>query len=304
MIAVTGANGYVGGRIVADLRARGLDPIALVRRPAPGDAHARRYALAQPLDRAALDGVETVIHAAYDLSVRGELVRAVNYDGSLPLLDGLAARGGRAVLISSLSAFEGAPSLYGQTKLELERAVLARGGCVLRPGLVFGTHAAGLFGAMLESLSSSGLAPLVGGGWQRLFVTHDLALCKLVAETTAGRVSATGPVFAAHEVPTTLRAIAREIAAARGRRLRVIPVPSPLAYLGLRSLELTGLRLPFRSDSVRSLQSPIPLDQVAALERTTVEFPPLRPELWARTLDDAQPTAESSSRGASSTVGV
>src|SRR5450755_2560942 len=122
MIAVTGANGYVGGRILAHLRAQGIEAVALVRSPAPGDAGERRYALAEPLAESALDGVRTVIHAAYDLSRRGDEARAVNFSGSLPLLDGVAANSGRVVLISSLSAFEGARSQYGRTKLELERA--------------------------------------------------------------------------------------------------------------------------------------------------------------------------------------
>jgi nucleoside-diphosphate-sugar epimerase len=283
MIAVTGANGYVGGRIISRLRADGIDAIALVRRPAPGEQRARRYALGEPLDHSLLDGVETVVHAAYDLSQRGQDVQRVNFGGSLPLLDDLAARGGRVVLISSLSAFAGARSQYGQTKLALERAVLERGGVVLRPGLVFGagrSSPGGLFGAMVAALSRHSLVPLVGGGWQRLFLTHDEHLCELVLEIVSGRVEPDRPLFAAHEVPTTLRTIAVEIARSSGRRLTVIPLPTPLAYLGLRAAELAGILLPFRSDSLRSLVTTIPLDQVAALARGPIEFPPLTPELW------------------------
>jgi nucleoside-diphosphate-sugar epimerase len=280
MIAVTGASGYVGGRILTHLRAQGLETVALVRRPAPGDQGARRYALDTPLEDSVLDGVEMVVHAAYDLSQQGGGIRAVNFSGSLPLLDGLAARGGRVLLISSLSAFEGARSQYGRTKLELERAVLERDGVVLRPGLVFGAHASGLFGAMSGALSTRALVPLIGGGSQRLFVTHDEHLCELVAAIAGGRVQADRPLFAAHEVPTTLRAIAAQIARAHGRGLRAIPLPPGLVQAGLRLAEIAGLGLPFRSDSLRSLQHPIPLDQVSALARSAVQFPALAPELW------------------------
>lgn len=281
MIGVTGASGYVGGRILSCLRTEGIDAIALVRRPAPGEERARRYALDTPLeDSGVLDGLQTVIHAAYDLSQRGEDIRAVNVSGSLPLLDGLAARGGRVVLISSLAAFEGARSLYGRAKLELERAVLEREGIVLRPGLVFGARAGGLFGAMAAALSRRALVPLIGGGRQRLFVTHDERLCKLVFEIVSGGVQPNGPLFAAHETPTTLRAIAEQIAGAYDRRFTAIPLPTALVNLGLRSAEISGVGLPFRSDSVRSLVNPIPLDQVAALARAPVEFPPLTPDLW------------------------
>src|SRR5436190_1222713 len=84
-----------------------------------------------------------------------------------------SARGRRVVLVSSLAAFEGARSLYGRAKLELERAVLARGGVVLRPGVVFGVDAGGLFGSLARVIGRRPLVPLAGGGWQRLFVTHD-----------------------------------------------------------------------------------------------------------------------------------
>jgi nucleoside-diphosphate-sugar epimerase len=286
MIAVTGANGYVGGRVIAHLRATGGEAIALVRRPQAGGAAshigqpARRYALAQPLEPSVLDGIETVVHAAWDLSKRGAEIRAVNVCGSLPLLDELAARGGRAVLISSLAAFAGARSRYGQAKLELERAVLERGGVVLRPGLIFGADAGGLFGAMVASIYRHRFAPLLGGGWQRLFVTHDERLCELLDAIVAGGFGPQGPVFAAHELPTTLRAIAVALAEAHGRRLTVIPLPQRLAYLGLRTAETAGLSLPYRSDSLLSLANPIPLDQIAALERGPVEFPPLTEDLW------------------------
>jgi nucleoside-diphosphate-sugar epimerase len=296
MVGVTGANGYVGSRILEHLRAAGIETVALVRRPAPGETGARRYALGEPPGPGTLEGIDWVVHAAYDLSARGERSRAVNHEGSLPLLDALAQRGGRAILISSLAAFEGARSEYGQTKLALEREALRRGGVVLRAGVVFGTHAGGMFGALVQSVARGADAagadaagarggrvpvPLVGGGWQRLFVTHDKSLCELVEAVLAGHFGAAKPVFAAHEVPTTLREIAAQIAGAQGKRLRAIPLPAAPVYLALRMAELAGLRLSFRSDSVRSLANPIPLDQVAALERSRVVFPALEPSLWA-----------------------
>jgi nucleoside-diphosphate-sugar epimerase len=281
MIGVTGANGYVGGRILDHLRSLGSDAIALVRRPEPGDHGARPYSLGEPLGEGVLDGVHTVVHAAYDASPRGAQIAAVNVAGSMPLLDGLHERGGRAVLISSLSAFDGTRSLYGQAKLALERAVLERGGIAVRPGLVFGVNAGGLFGAMANALSRRSIAPMIGGGRQRLFVTHDEHLAGLIAAVTATEAPDSGLLlFAAHEVPTNLRGIAGVIAAAHGHRLTALPVPAAPVALALRSAELAGLQLPFRSDSLVSLMNPIPLDQVSALARSEIEFPPLVPELW------------------------
>lgn len=283
MIAVTGANGYVGGRILEHLRAQGIHAIALIRQPAPGDRRARRYSLGQSLDRGLLDDIDTVIHAAYDASQRGEDISRVNVSGSLPLLEGLAAQGGRMVLVSSLSAFAGTPSLYGRAKLELERIVLENDGVVLRPGLVFGVDAGGMFGAMTQALSKSTWVPMVGNGGQRLFVTHDKHLSTLALRIAIDQSSTGGPLFAACEIPTTLRTIATQIVRARGRRPTVIPLPPPLLHFGLNSAEKSGLGLSFRSDSLRSLLNPIPLNQVSSLERSSVEFPPLSPDLWSPT---------------------
>src|SRR5262249_26051026 len=192
----------------------------------------------------------------------------------------IAERGGRFVLVSSLSAFEGASSDYGQSKLELERAVLQRGGVALRPGLVFGVGAGGLFGAMVAAISKRAITPMVGGGAQRLFVPQDEPLSELVADIATGRLAPDRPVFAAHEAPTTLRGIALQIARGCGRRLTVIPLAPSLVGLGLRGAEIAGLPLPFRSDSLRSLLHPAPLDQVAALARSPITFPALSSELW------------------------
>lgn len=275
MIAVTGANGYVGGQILAHLRANGINAVAFVRKPAPEDGRARHYALGEPLDGSLLDGIEMVIHAAYDTSAQGEDIHTVNVSGGLPLLDGLAERGRRMLMISSLSAFAGARSRYGQAKFELERAVLQRDGIVLRAGLVFGVEAGGLFGAMVGALSKRTTVPMIGGGWQRLFVTHDQHLSKLVLAIVSGEEHPNGPLFAAHEVPTTLRSIAEQIRRAHGGDLRMIPMPPSLIRLVLRCAEIAHVRLPFRSDSLRSLLNPIPLDEVSALARSSIAFPPL-----------------------------
>ena len=192
----------------------------------------------------------------------------------------MAQRGGTVVLISTLAAFDGARSRYGSAKLDLEHAVLSRGGVAIRPGLVFGARARGMFGSLVAALSRGAPVPLIGGGAQRLFVTHDAGLCRLVAEIARSRAEPPGALFAAHEVPTSLRAIAAQIAGASERRLRAITVPAPPAMLALRCAEAVGVQLPFRSDSLRSLLNPAPLDQVSALARSPVQFPALSPALW------------------------
>jgi len=279
VIAVTGANGYVGGRILAHLRGRGEQVLALVRRAEGCGAPARRFALAEPLPPESLAGVEAVVHAAWDLGARGASVREVNLAGSLPLLDAASEAGARLVLISTLAAFAGARSDYGRAKLALEQEVIERGGVVLRPGVVFGNPPQGIFGALVRSLSGRRPVPLVGASG-RLFLSHDEHLCELVASVLRGGRPPAGPLFAAHELPLTLRGLIEQIASACGHAPRIIPLPATPLYGAIRGLELLGVGLPYRSDSLRSLINPAPLDQIAALERGPVRFPPLSPDLW------------------------
>ena len=121
--------------------------------------------------------------------------------------------------------------------------------------------------------------PIVGGS-ERLFVTHDGHLSKLIAELVSAPPGRPGTMFAAHEMPTTLRAIAEQIAATRGGQVRLVPLAPRAVLAGLRVAEAVGLRLPFRSDSLRSLVNPAPLDELAALERPSRPFPPLSRDLW------------------------
>jgi len=279
VIAVTGANGYVGGRILANLRAAGTGALALVRRPEQDDGSSRRFALGEPLAEGTLEDVHTVIHAAWDMTARGEQVAAVNVAGSLPLLDALAARGGRALLISSLSAFATARSDYGRAKYALEQAVQRRGGLAVRPGLVFGAGAGGLFGRLAATSSQRPLMPIVGGS-ERLFVTHDEHLAILIAGLAAAPPDRQGTIFAAHERPTTLRAIVEQIAAARGGNVRLVPIPARAVLTALRLAEAAGLQPAYRSDSLLSLVNPAPLDELSELERPSLTFPALSPDLW------------------------
>jgi nucleoside-diphosphate-sugar epimerase len=110
-ILITGANGFLGRRIVAAARARGLPVRALVRRPAPdapwaGDEGVEEIVrdLSAP-GTLPLDGVGAVIHAA--ATMQGDDV--AHATGTLAptraLLDAMAGTAARLVLVSSFSVY-------------------------------------------------------------------------------------------------------------------------------------------------------------------------------------------------------
>ena len=85
MIAVTGANGYVGGRIISPPAADGVEAIALVRRPhagadVPSRRSARRYG-GEPPDPRCSTASRRWSTPPGTSSARGAEIRAVNVHG-------------------------------------------------------------------------------------------------------------------------------------------------------------------------------------------------------------------------------
>lgn len=230
--AVTGASGYVGGRIAAALGAAGWEA-----RPLAG------WRLGQEPD---LGDAEALVHAAWDFSARTRAeVERVNVSGSRRLLE--AARGRRVVFVSTLSAFPGARSLYGQAKLAVEEAAREAGGAVVRPGLVWSEDGGSLYGS-LRRLARLPLLPVFSD--RKLHPAHADDVAALVVRLLAGPQAA-HPIVAAADQPLTLAEILR----AANPRLRTVPVPWQTVWAPLRALEAVGLDPPFRSDSVLSLVS-------------------------------------------------
>jgi len=250
-VAVTGANGYVGSVISTALGA-----IGLVRAPGPNDIPWSFTTEPTPLaETLRARGITRIIHAAWDMkaTTRAELEPCV--EASRRLLQAARLAGiPRFTFISTISAFEGARSAYGQAKLEVERLVLAAGGDVLRPGLVHGDGEGGMFASLRNTIRKSRIIPMIGDGTAPQYLLHE----KVLAE--AARAELTGIVTIADPTPIPFRDLLRQIAAREGRTVTLIPVPWQLFYAGLWTAEHAGLRLGFKSDSILSFifQNPAP----------------------------------------------
>ncbi|MGH7979746.1 MAG: NAD-dependent epimerase/dehydratase family protein, partial [Limisphaerales bacterium] len=210
-----------------------------------------------------LSGVTAFVHCAWDFTpLRWKEINAVNIEGARKILHAArAANVPKIVFISSISAYEGCRSLYGRAKLQIEKIAIAHGALVVRPGLVYGGLAGGMFGKLAEKIRKSSITPLVGGGSQVQYLIHHEDLCAFIEKFASGAVE-TPPclVTAANEQPWRFKDLIREIAAARGKKPAFIPLPWRALWLALKSAELCGLKLNFRSDSLVSLmyQNPEP----------------------------------------------
>lgn len=248
-IAITGATGFIGRHVAADLAARGVVVKAIVR---PGSRHAPppdAVVIQAPLEaealRRAFDGVDAVLHlAGVVATVKAQTFFDVNTKGTRAVA--LAARdaGARLVHVSSLAAAGPAPASaparetdaphpitpYGASKLEGERVVTAMEGLrsiILRPGVVYGPTDRAVF--PLFQAASRGVLPLVGRlGAAYAFVHVDDVVRTIVAAVEKTGVS--GPVFVAQETPVTALDLIDAIQAAVGRTCRVIRVPLALTH--------------------------------------------------------------------------
>jgi nucleoside-diphosphate-sugar epimerase len=143
-VALTGATGFVGARVLDHLLARGLDVAALARRPQP-ERPGVRWVAGDLDDRRALaaliDGVDAVVHIAGLIKARREgHFFDVNAAGTARLLDVLGDRPVRLIHLSSLAARQPALSAYAASKAAAERLVegSAADWTVLRPPAVYG----------------------------------------------------------------------------------------------------------------------------------------------------------------------
>jgi nucleoside-diphosphate-sugar epimerase len=237
-LAITGATGFVGARLLALALDEGHEVAALTRR-SRNEQRGVTWVQGALDNRQALqrlvEGVDAVIHVAGVISGTREDYEAGNVSGTLNLLAAATSAGlRRFVHVSSLAAREPELSLYGASKARGEELVQSSGldWAIVRPPAVYGPgdrETLELFKA-----AKLGLVPLPPAGRISLLHADDLArlllaLCqpdapsRVLFEPDDGRPGG-----------WTHREFADALAAAQDRRALAISVPAGLVRLGAR----------------------------------------------------------------------
>jgi len=248
-VAITGATGFIGRHVAADLAARGVAVTSIVR---PGSRHQPppdSTVVHAPLEAAALRGAfagqDAVVHLAGVVSaVDAKTFFDINTEGTRAAAEAARDAGARLVHVSSLAAAGPAPASaplretdppkpvtpYGFSKLESERIVTGTRGLrsiILRPGVVYGPTDRAVF--PLFKAAQVGVLPLVGrAGAAYAFIHVDDVVRAIVSAVEKTDVS--GAVFVAHETPVTSLDLIDAIQAAVGRKGRIVRIPMPLTY--------------------------------------------------------------------------
>jgi nucleoside-diphosphate-sugar epimerase len=192
-VLVTGATGFVGGRVAARLRDRGDEVVAAVRTPSATleSLGVEQLAIGLEVTAEALSGVDAVVHAAASVGPSMADARAVNRDATRRIGEAaLAAGTARLIHISTTSVYdlaaigdvtveEDAPlatedsvaspagsagNAYAVTKAEAEGEVIeltARGlsTAILRPPAVLGAGPTSTWGTRVPRRLLDGTGP-------------------------------------------------------------------------------------------------------------------------------------------------
>lgn len=260
-LAVTGADGLVGSHFCRHFARRGWSVRALVRDPArppplpAAGAPVPRFLCSLPegIDAAGLTGVDVLVHCAYATRARDlAAARQINVDGTRALLaQARAARVGRFVFVSSLSARADARSYYGRSKHELEQALDAKRDLILRPGLVLAAEGAGLFQRLRAEVARSRFVPVFTGDEAILQTVHADDLCSALER--ALDLGIAGALNVAEPDGWPFVRFLRELAARLGRPITPVRLPAGPSLWTLRILEALRMRLPVTSENLLGL---------------------------------------------------
>jgi nucleoside-diphosphate-sugar epimerase len=264
-VLVTGATGFVGRHLRAELAERGRAARAVSRADGPGVLGLGEFT-GRTDWRKALAGSTAVVHLMARVHRRGEpdddaaylhdnvevtlnLARQARDSGVrlFVFLSSIKVHGERTTPGRSFRETDTpAPQdAYGRSKLMAEDGLRALAGSgfevvIIRPPLVYGPGVGANFRSLMR-LAQSGLPLPFGAIRNRRSLVFVRNLTRLIVATLDHPAAANQTFLVADGAAVSTTELLRELARAGGRPSRLFPVPAPLLQAGLRMLGRGGI---------------------------------------------------------------
>lgn len=266
---ITGASGFVGSAVARMALARGMAVRAMVRessrldllRGVPAEAIVRGDMSDAAALASAVQGAAAVVHCAATTSEMAPdlaLSRRINVEGTETLLAACRKAGVRRFInISSQSAHADNPSVYGRTKTEQDERVRAAPGVdwtILKPSIIYGGEAKGIFAKMVRLCRRLPVIPIIGPGHEEMRPIHvdDVAWAVLACLQEPRTIGRTYDLGGADVVE--FNDFVGEILKALGRQAFRFHLPIPVALAAAKTLSLVMKNPPLTPDNVTGIQ--------------------------------------------------
>lgn len=228
-IAITGATGFLGSKLVDHLLEQGFHVIGLVRDPSKQTKkhqrlYYRQYDITKPLNDNTLKDCDSLVHAAYiKHSTTHPNALQLNVEGAKNLISASnKSKVSQMLFISTMSAHDDAISEYGRQKLKIEKLFLdTKKATIFRCGLIIGNG--GIVREMASFIKSKHAVPLIGGGNQPLQIISVDNLCQAVENAIDKKLF--GHYVVAHPTVYKYKDFYKALASALGVAVAYIPVP-------------------------------------------------------------------------------
>jgi len=260
-IVLTGATGFTGSHLLAQLRERGIRPRCFVRATS---------------DTSNLHDVEIV---EGDLGDVASLARA--FDGASVLLNtasigfghgpgivAAAERAGisRAIFISTTAIFTTLNAKTKSVRMEAEEAIRKSGlqWTVIRPTMIYGTSRDRNMARLIRYLSRWPVMPVAGRGNHLLQPIHVDDVARAMLQALDHDVAIGRDYNIAGKEPLTFNGVIDVVAARLGRRVLKLHLPLRLMAAMLAFAERGPVRLPVRSEQLLRLGEDKAFDYSAA----------------------------------------
>jgi NADH dehydrogenase len=261
-VLVTGGTGFIGSHLCPELVERGHDVTVLARTPGDADLPADVGRVAGDVTNyddvaSAVEGMDMVVNLVslsplFKPKGGDETHLRVHLGGTENVVEACEAEGVRKVVqMSALGADTDGPTAYIRAKGRAEQVVRNSdvAWTIVRPSVVFGDG--GEFVEFTKLLTTPYVTGLPGGGRTRFQPIWVADLVPMLADCVRDAHDGETYELGGREA-LTLAEVTKLVYRAEGRSVAVLPVPMPLAKVGLSVADPLPF-VPLGQDQYRSL---------------------------------------------------